>query len=74
MAIDDFAAVRAVLRNAYAAWATITFAFLASSYEFWALPGLPQISKRFSEGKISYSKVRAMTRVATRRRWRCATD
>ena len=30
-----------------------------------ALPDLPQISKVFSEGKISYSKVRAMTRVAT---------
>ena len=30
-----------------------------------ALPGLPQISKVFSEGRISYSKVRAMTRVAT---------
>jgi hypothetical protein len=30
-----------------------------------ALPGLPRISKLFSEGKISYSKVRAMTRVAT---------
>jgi len=30
-----------------------------------ALPGLPQISKLFSEGRISYSKVRAMTRVAT---------
>lgn len=30
-----------------------------------ALPGLPRISKRFSEGRISYSKVRAMTRVAT---------
>ena len=30
-----------------------------------ALPGLPQISTLFSEGKISYSKVRAMTRVAT---------
>ncbi len=30
-----------------------------------ALPSLPQISQRFSEGKISYSKVRAMTRVAT---------
>jgi hypothetical protein len=30
-----------------------------------ALPGLPRISKLFSQGKISYSKVRAMTRVAT---------
>ncbi len=30
-----------------------------------ALPELPKISKSFSEGRISYSKVRAMTRVAT---------
>jgi len=30
-----------------------------------ALPGLPGISKAFREGKVSYSKVRAMTRVAT---------
>jgi hypothetical protein len=30
-----------------------------------ALPELPKISASFSEGKISYSKVRAMTRVAT---------
>jgi hypothetical protein len=30
-----------------------------------ALPALPQISKAFSEGRVSYSKVRAMTRVAT---------
>ena len=30
-----------------------------------ALPGLPRISESFSEGRISYSKVRAMTRVAT---------
>jgi hypothetical protein len=30
-----------------------------------ALPDLPRISKVFSEGRISYSKVRAMTRVAT---------
>jgi hypothetical protein len=30
-----------------------------------ALPTLPQISKAFSEGRVSYSKVRAMTRVAT---------
>ena len=30
-----------------------------------ALPDLPRISKLFSAGKISYSKVRAMTRVAT---------
>ena len=30
-----------------------------------ALPDLPRISKLFSEGRISYSKVRAMTRVAT---------
>ena len=30
-----------------------------------ALPELPQISKAFSEGRVSYSKVRAMTRVAT---------
>jgi len=30
-----------------------------------ALPGLPQISKAFRAGKVSYSKVRAMTRVAT---------
>jgi hypothetical protein len=32
-----------------------------------ALPGLPQISKAFAEGRVSYSKVRAMTRVATPR-------
>jgi len=31
-----------------------------------ALPELPQISKAFSEGRVSFSKVRAMTRVATR--------
>ncbi len=30
-----------------------------------ALPELPKISKSFSAGEISYSKVRAMTRVAT---------
>lgn len=30
-----------------------------------ALPELPLIDKAFSEGKISYTKVRAMTRVAT---------
>jgi len=30
-----------------------------------ALPALPKISKEFSEGRVSYSKVRAMTRVAT---------
>jgi len=30
-----------------------------------ALPGLPGISAAFREGKVSYSKVRAMTRVAT---------
>lgn len=30
-----------------------------------ALPDLPQISQAFSEGRVSYSKVRAMTRVAT---------
>ena len=30
-----------------------------------ALPELPKISSSFSEGRISYSKVRAMTRVAT---------
>jgi len=30
-----------------------------------ALPGLPKISKAFRAGKVSYSKVRAMTRVAT---------
>jgi hypothetical protein len=30
-----------------------------------ALPALPHISKAFSEGRVSYSKVRAMTRVAT---------
>jgi hypothetical protein len=30
-----------------------------------ALPGLPQISTAFAEGRVSYSKVRAMTRVAT---------
>ena len=32
-----------------------------------ALPDLPQISGAFREGRISYSKVRAMTRVATRK-------
>jgi hypothetical protein len=32
-----------------------------------ALPALPKISKSFSQGRISYSKVRAMTRVATPR-------
>ena len=32
-----------------------------------ALPELPLISAAFREGRISYSKVRAMTRVATRR-------
>jgi hypothetical protein len=32
-----------------------------------ALAELPKISKSFSEGRISYSKVRAMTRVATAR-------
>jgi len=31
-----------------------------------ALPDLPHISEAFSQGKVSYSKVRAMTRVATR--------
>jgi hypothetical protein len=30
-----------------------------------ALPALPKISSAFREGKVSYSKVRAMTRVAT---------
>ncbi|MGD8681814.1 MAG: DUF222 domain-containing protein [Lysobacterales bacterium] len=30
-----------------------------------ALPDLPQISEAFREGRVSYSKVRAMTRVAT---------
>jgi hypothetical protein len=30
-----------------------------------ALPGLPKISAAFGEGRVSYSKVRAMTRVAT---------
>lgn len=30
-----------------------------------ALPKLPQISEAFREGRLSYSKVRAMTRVAT---------
>lgn len=30
-----------------------------------ALPSLPKISKAFRKGRISYSKVRAMTRVAT---------
>ena len=30
-----------------------------------ALPGLPGISAAFREGRVSYSKVRAMTRVAT---------
>jgi len=29
-----------------------------------ALPSLPEISKAFSEGRVSFSKVRAMTRVA----------
>ena len=32
-----------------------------------ALPELPKISQAFREGRISYSKVRAMTRVATRK-------
>ncbi|MGD2129698.1 MAG: DUF222 domain-containing protein, partial [Lysobacterales bacterium] len=32
-----------------------------------ALPDLPQISAAFREGRVSYSKVRAMTRVATPR-------
>ena len=32
-----------------------------------ALPDLPRISKLFSAGQISYSKVRAMTRVATQK-------
>ncbi|RPH92601.1 MAG: DUF222 domain-containing protein, partial [Lysobacterales bacterium] len=32
-----------------------------------ALPGLPQISTAFAAGRVSYSKVRAMTRVATLR-------
>ncbi len=30
-----------------------------------ALPGLPEISATFRDGRVSYSKVRAMTRVAT---------
>ena len=30
-----------------------------------ALEGLPQISERFRQGRVSYSKVRAMTRIAT---------
>lgn len=30
-----------------------------------ALPGLPKISNAFKKGRVSYSKVRAMTRVAT---------
>ncbi|MDD9945407.1 MAG: DUF222 domain-containing protein [Myxococcales bacterium] len=30
-----------------------------------ALPGLPQINEAFARGELSYSKVRAMTRVAT---------
>jgi hypothetical protein len=30
-----------------------------------ALPALPRISQAFAEGRVSYSKVRAMTRVAT---------
>ncbi len=30
-----------------------------------ALESLPQISEAFSEGRVSYSKVRAMTRIAT---------
>jgi len=32
-----------------------------------ALKGLPQISEEFRHGRVSYSKVRAMTRVATSR-------
>jgi len=32
-----------------------------------ALPDLPKISTAFREGKVSYSKVRAMTRVATKK-------
>jgi hypothetical protein len=32
-----------------------------------ALPNLPQISAAFRKGCVSYSKVRAMTRVATRK-------
>jgi hypothetical protein len=32
-----------------------------------ALPDLPQISEAFRDGRLSYSKVRAMTRVATTR-------
>jgi len=32
-----------------------------------ALKGLPKISEKFRQGEISYSKVRAMTRVATER-------
>jgi hypothetical protein len=30
-----------------------------------ALEGLPKISESFRQGKVSYSKVRAMTRIAT---------
>jgi hypothetical protein len=30
-----------------------------------ALPALPKISEAFREGRVSYSKVRAMTRIAT---------
>src|SRR5580765_7728740 len=30
-----------------------------------ALPGLPKISAAFQEGQLSYSKVRALTRIAT---------
>jgi Domain of unknown function (DUF222) len=30
-----------------------------------ALPGLPRISEAFREGRLSYSKVRALTRIAT---------
>jgi hypothetical protein len=30
-----------------------------------ALPALPRISEAFAEGRVSYSKVRAMTRGAT---------
>ena len=32
-----------------------------------ALPELPLITAAFREGRVSYSKVRAMTRVATRK-------
>jgi hypothetical protein len=31
-----------------------------------ALTGLPTITQAFSEGRLSYSKVRALTRIATR--------